>query len=1343
MSATRSRRYKIVLWLLTLTCLGGAGYLGYRTFFAPASAERQLGAADAAYARGVQLYGEKQWTDAATRFDEARLLANKANDALEEQAKAGKAPADAPTIQGKIMWVKARAIRDHAYAKAQADGKPLPDVQDTQFNEPYRTYTAIADPEALKDAVTALRTAAVRLGSDPDVIKEVLRFELVLSPIQWSAAEPFLRRQLEINAKDPRANYYLARFEYEQPVENQPLDRRDADRIEKAAALLATARQNGSPHWRTIGLEAEILDWPVRTAAARKIKPDALAAAERAVDHLLFDPQSGAVIAAGRGDKLAGIGGADALGLVSVLTTGYERAAAEARKPGGSSERLKLVTRAALDLANKLTDDPALHSHLAQITLTLLQIARDAQAQLARTDPAWWTDYTAGVEALAARAPEALKNDYRFRLAHGRFLAANAASAADPARAKEFLDRAVVELDEGLQSAEKAKAPAASIEEITTELADLKLTTGARGEALEPLIARLRASANPRIKLFAQYFDAVVAEHQGRLEKCRKLLQAIAEDRTNPDLAFRANVLLANVCGASGDWTAALGALSDVEARYNAPDLPSGSRRWADERLGGLDGLLAGQVETNLNIARQIAARYSRDNPGSPIPADVLSGYEVKAEGAAKRIRPPSPADRTARLALATYAFNLKRRADADKRLEALRVDYPDSVEVLRARCLAHALPTEPGSGVNENGVAAADLIIAKFLRDYPANRAGQLFKAEWLLGTGRADEALKYLNDPASFPGGRDAAVDRLLANALLQSGQKDEAQKVRSRLPQDPFMDAVLLQAARTREGTDKQIKEALAKYENQGLFRIFDAAMRLSERKYDEAVRGFASATEFTQYAGTARLGLRYSMAGYALADPAKARDLAVKLAAEMPDEPLVYLGAAEAAVLLDDIGTPTDKWDQTRTMFAALNRWETAAQKRGTDPSELAATRADFRRAADDFIGARQEATTGLNRNPRSVRLMLLLAELSLAPPANPARAREFLDAAVKENPTHPLIPRIEGAIRTAEGNHAGAAEVYAKLVAEAPRNPGANLLLVRALEAAGKKDDALKRAREWADRIPADDLAALYVIRLLSLTGKKDEAAKVADDLASRRAGDARKQAAAAAPPLPPAEVDKIADRARGGALFTAATALTAAGAFPEAELRAREALKLVPERLDITMLLGDIAIGRKDWDAANTIYTEVLKTAPRYTRDYNVAGNNVAWIRSEIKNDPLGALALVEEVRKGRDGGRPIRAERLPPDFLDTLGSVYLRLNRADRFPEMRTTFEAATRRYPTDPRMFLYLGHALAATGERSKALEAFDEAVRLTGTDNQLPAEENKRTREAADAARQKLRK
>ena len=59
-----------------------------------------------------------------------------------------------------------------------------------------------------------------------------------------------------------------------------------------------------------------------------------------------------------------------------------------------------------------------------------------------------------------------------------------------------------------------------------------------------------------------------------------------------------------------------------------------------------------------------------------------------------------------------------------------------------------------------------------------------------------------------------------------------------------------------------------------------------------------------------------------------------------------------------------------------------------------------------------------------------------------------------------------------------------------------------------------------------------------------------------------------------------------------------------------------------------------------------------------------LAGNNLAWLLVKEKGEIGRPLDLIEEVRKGQFSHKTISPERLPLEFLDTLGVVYLANNR-------------------------------------------------------------------------------
>src|SRR5262249_15141703 len=235
----------------------------------------------------------------------------------------------------------------------------------------------------------------------------------------------------------------------------------------------------------------------------------------------------------------------------------------------------------------------------------------------------------------------------------------------------------------------------------------------------------------------------------------------------------------------------------------------------------------------------------------------------------------------------------------------------------------------------------------------------------------------------------------------------------------------------------------------------------------------------------------------------------RDKAIQLSNEMPDEPGIYLAAADAALALNEIGDPTDKWENTRTMYACMGKWESVALKNGMQRPDLVITKAKARLLAGDPNGAQREAVNALAQKPDHVPTMLLIAELSLMPPTDTARARELHDAAAKISPNNPALPYLDARIKGLTGDWAGAAAVYQKLIAESPHNTAPYAGLVAALDSAKQLEAALRYARDWYTNAPDDLRSGVEVIRLLTVLGKKADAVKFADEFVVSQVADVR------------------------------------------------------------------------------------------------------------------------------------------------------------------------------------------------------------------------------------------
>ncbi len=183
--------------------------------------------------------------------------------------------------------------------------------------------------------------------------------------------------------------------------------------------------------------------------------------------------------------------------------------------------------------------------------------------------------------------------------------------------------------------------------------------------------------------------------------------------------------------------------------------------------------------------------------------------------------------------------------------MTALAKENPGSVEVLRLQIALAMLP--PAKGNDDPADAAqrrneADEKIQTFLDNYPKDVSAKRFWVEWLIRTGRSEEALAYLNDPKNFPGERDDITKRMTGMLLLSRGKQEEGLQVLQQLPRDKALEFMIIQATANPTLKEKSVREAIGRYENNGLFRIWEGERLLTEKKYDEAANTFWQSFEF---------------------------------------------------------------------------------------------------------------------------------------------------------------------------------------------------------------------------------------------------------------------------------------------------------------------------------------------------------------------------------------------------------------------------------------------------------------------------------------------------------------
>src|SRR5262249_32539252 len=177
----------------------------------------------------------------------------------------------------------------------------------------------------------------------------------------------------------------------------------------------------------------------------------------------------------------------------------------------------------------------------------------------------------------------------------------------------------------------------------------------------------------------------------------------------------------------------------------------------------------------------------------------------------------------------------------------------------------------------------------------------------------------------------------------------------------------------------------------------------------------------------------------------------------------------------------------------------------------------------------------------------------------------------------------------------------------------------------------------------------------------------------------------------------------------------------------EAETRLNQLLKSKPDQTAPLMSLGEIYLARQAWKECVAAYRQVLDKEPG---DF-VAGNNLAFILGVHLNKPAEGLDLLRSVSKGKYSGRALPGDRLHPEVLDTLGTIYQKMPDAgqDLHREMSEIFELAHKRYPRDARMYFYLGPACANLNETAKAGQLYQSALAIaTDKENRSMTQDQK---------------
>ncbi len=1318
----RSGLYRLILVVLVLAFVGAGAYVGYK-YFTRDDANSYQKAGEQAYENGKAALEAKDGEKAKDAFGVAVIQTDNALDVAEKDLNRAKSPDQVKTLheqKGKLLWLKAQILRDLAFANALAEGKEMTPGEDSVTGERMRLIGQVPDATARKCVMEAARY----LPRDAAVQAEALRL-VSGEPYDWSLIQPRAANIIDnIDKENVRARYYLAKYEFEQPVESnrwQPTEpkNRSRERVEEALKHLQFVKAAPAfPVWRTLYLEAEINSWLAREG--RGANKDAVNKDVERLRNTLFDPKEGALARAARQENFKALSKEDIRGIEGLHAKAIEAAIDRARETPGETGDLLLAMKSFADLTENLFNSQYGKPYREELLEALLTDAMSARKVLGVQSPPEWLDIRGRIEKIAQQAVDAQINRPKAYASLARTLNQDAflEGKRNNAEAKQELEkRALKWIDEGLKLAEN-DTNLGKMELISAAI-EVRLGRKDKSTEIEPYLDALRKMNDPRAKALVGIHEAAISVRQGKLAKARTVLEAVTKNQSSADMRSLALVLLAHVYLATDQPSEAAQVLRELDKAYARLDqISPAEREWFTEFLSEPQDLALLTVVAEL----ETATKKMTFTPDGALRENLLQTYEENAKRAISKLRADTDANRQAHMFFVNYYLNTGRIEKARLMFDALKKDYPEHLDVLRFEVFFAMLPgpdeKRPDAAKTAARQVKADNLIQSFLKSHARDQAAKRFWIEWLMRTNRAKEALAYLNDPANFPGtGKDDQTKRLAAAILLDLGKNAEALGMVGRLPNDDYLELILILATANPLERQMKLDEALAKHENNGLLRLLQADLLVVEKKPDEAAKQLWSAMEFTRIAGAVNDAFLKVMLAIADTDPDKASQLIDQFAKELPNTPVLYSTAAYVAVKRDDFGSPDDVWARSRSMYAALNQWQSLVQK-NLDPASIAYFRARRWLDANRPDLAWNELAPHATQMPRNEQVLTQLIELALA--SDDAKKIAFAQSLIGflrdlygESSLTPLF--YEARLLESAGEPARAVALLETTLQKDHDEFDVYPLLIRMLTDHGGEKRSAELVAYWRAKQPDNFLPALEEIR---------------EDLVAKRIGAAEEKSdrflAAKAKEVEDSfakfgvEDEKVKQERRKEVRAAACRALSETwmkGGQPVgAEKWIARWLDEQPNDMAARLLRAQAASDRKDWTKAKETYEAILNE----DKNNLIAQVNLAWLLAEHLKQPDEALKIMRSKLQGQFSGRKIAVERLPAEFLNVLGKVYVQemIDHKDdkKLPEeMEKIFEPATSRYPSDPRLLFFLGVARAELAKKDQANEALKKALGL----------------------------
>jgi len=692
----KNRKLRVILWILAL---GVLGYWGVR-FLLPVDPAQTLKQTADARSRGIDLYEQKRFAEATSSFDAALGDAQRgmlAILAVEKRKPTAERRDELRKIAAELNWHTAAALRDAAYSRAAQEGKPLPTPLDASLNQPFRSYLAIPERER-RDAVAALRRAVQFGNEDPELLLDALRMELMIQPISWRMVEYLAKTILKSSPSDLRAQYLLARSDFEQPNDSGELvsaDRRKRKPAEDALDRIEKLKEaKDYPIWRVWHLEAKIRQWLADDSLARK-EPGAARTELAKLADLLWN-RTAALDKARAGEGMNIWSNWDAEGMVGLFQIAFDLKLREVRSPPSDAAPLVRTIEDYLAFCRKRQADAPSKLPPARLAARLIDMLVRAQPYVSKTSrPKWlallnqcdaWLDQPTLADSRPAEALHPFALLFLLESATER-------SRGDAKLADQEARRAEHWLQDGLRLARiAAKTSEANLEApFLFSLALMKLDAGAGRSAIADLLGQLRANTDSAG--YATLLEASLALREGQLERTLDLLNQMEKSQTSKH-RFRIPLLQVKAYRGLNSLDKALNTYRGIERTFADWDELSVDERIslleAYPRRDRLDALVA---ITHLDLAADKYATAYRESPKKAAALD-FTGHET----AVRTLVTGLPKGGDLRLqALQHEAITWRRlaqREKADVAWKMLRDEAPNHTATW-ATALALAIPDE------------------------------------------------------------------------------------------------------------------------------------------------------------------------------------------------------------------------------------------------------------------------------------------------------------------------------------------------------------------------------------------------------------------------------------------------------------------------------------------------------------------------------------------------------------------------------------------------------------------------------------------------------------------------